>query len=206
MPALLDPTNVRVLRTDEEYDAAHAELLTLLDAGVDEGHPAYDRFELLTALIAAYDREHVRMHEVPVSPQDAVLFMLDQRGLSRADLEELMGGKSRVSEFFAGKRPLSMAQLQNLRAAFAIPAELLLPPAPEGVVRIPGVLKADGEHKSRVTKVLDVKVRQSGTKVAARGRSGSFKGTAIVGRVVTKKRSGTTAKKGSRGRGSSTRG
>ena len=58
--------------------------------------------------------------------------MLAQRGLARSDLAEPMGGRSRVSEFFNGKRALSTAQIVALRELLAIPADLLIeapPPA-----------------------------------------------------------------------------
>ena len=52
--------------------------------------------------------------------------MLEQKGMGRADLAEIMGGRSRVSEFFNGKRELSKAQIEALRDKLGIPADLLL--------------------------------------------------------------------------------
>jgi HTH-type transcriptional regulator/antitoxin HigA len=52
--------------------------------------------------------------------------MLEQHGMTRADLVPILGSKSRVSEFFAGKRPLSVSQIKALRDALGIPADLLL--------------------------------------------------------------------------------
>jgi HTH-type transcriptional regulator/antitoxin HigA len=49
--------------------------------------------------------------------------------MARADLARIMGGKSRVSEFFAGKRDLSISQVRALRDELGIPADLLIPPA-----------------------------------------------------------------------------
>lgn len=51
---------------------------------------------------------------------------LEQKGLERSDLYDVMGGKSRVSEFFAGKRDLSMNQVRALRDVLGIPADLLI--------------------------------------------------------------------------------
>jgi HTH-type transcriptional regulator/antitoxin HigA len=61
-----------------------------------------------------------------VTPQEAVSFMLEQKGMSRADLDDVMGGKSRVSEFFSGKRELSKSQVEVLRGMLGIPADILL--------------------------------------------------------------------------------
>jgi HTH-type transcriptional regulator / antitoxin HigA len=52
--------------------------------------------------------------------------MLHQNGIRRANLSSHLGGKSRVSQFFAGKRPLSIAQVKALRRLLDIPADLLL--------------------------------------------------------------------------------
>ena len=60
----------------------------------------------------------------------AVCALLEQRGMARAELAPYLGGRSRVSEFFAGKRPLSITQIQQLRQLFHVPADLLLEKVP----------------------------------------------------------------------------
>jgi antitoxin component HigA of HigAB toxin-antitoxin module/mRNA-degrading endonuclease HigB of HigAB toxin-antitoxin module len=128
MAALLDFSTPHLLRNAAEYEAAHAEVLALLDANPKPDTAEHDRLEFLTVLIEAYDREHVRFGEDDeVTPQDIVMFVLEQHGKTRQDLEKLLGGKSRVSEFFSGKRPLSMGQVKALRDTFHIPADLLIP-------------------------------------------------------------------------------
>ncbi len=62
----------------------------------------------------------------PVTPQQAVTFMLEQKGLERSDLDVVMGGKSRVSDFLNGKRDLSKSQIEGLRRLLGIPADVLL--------------------------------------------------------------------------------
>jgi antitoxin component HigA of HigAB toxin-antitoxin module len=47
----------------------------------------------------------------------------------------MLGTASRVSEVLRGKKGLSMAMVQRLRARFRVPADLLLPPVREGRVR-----------------------------------------------------------------------
>jgi HTH-type transcriptional regulator/antitoxin HigA len=53
---------------------------------------------------------------------------MEQHGLARADLVPILGTPSRVSEVLRGKKGLSMAMVQRLRARFRVPAEILLPP------------------------------------------------------------------------------
>ncbi|MGZ4986144.1 MAG: helix-turn-helix domain-containing protein, partial [Chthoniobacterales bacterium] len=59
---------------------------------------------------------------------DLIRHLMDQHGLTRADLIPLLGTPSRVSEVMRGKKGLSMAMVQRLRARFRVPADLLLPP------------------------------------------------------------------------------
>ena len=53
---------------------------------------------------------------------------MDQHGLTRADMEPILGTASRVSEVLRGKKGLSMTMVQRLRARFRVPADVLLPP------------------------------------------------------------------------------
>lgn len=121
----LDFSQPHVLRNAREYRAAVAEVDALLDADPKKGTVAYERLEFLSVLIEAYEDAHV-LEPPGVTPQQAVDFMLDQRGMSRAELAPLLGGRSRVSEFFSGFRPLSISQVKALREALGLPADLLI--------------------------------------------------------------------------------
>jgi len=126
----LDFSNPHTLRSEAEYDAAVAEIDALLELEPARGTSEYDRLELLSVLVEAYDEEHYRIADT-ATPQAVVDFLLEQRGMARAELAPYLGGRSRVSEFFAGKRPLSITQIQQLRQLFHVPADLLLEKVPE---------------------------------------------------------------------------
>lgn len=123
---MLDFTDPHLLRTDEEYEAAVEEVDALLDADPHRGTKEFERLEFLSVLIEEYEDAHEPPSGAGVTPQGVVDFMLEQKGLTRADLAEVMGGKSRVSEFFSGKRDLSREQIKALREMLGIPADLLL--------------------------------------------------------------------------------
>ena len=123
---LLDFSTPHVLRNAKEYRSAVTEIDQLLDANPKRGTAAYERLEFLSVLVEAYEDKHDPFDESGGSPQSVVAFMLDQRGMSRADLHDVMGGKGRVSEFFAGKRRLSVDQIRALREVLGIPADLLI--------------------------------------------------------------------------------
>ena len=81
-------------------------------------------------LIAAYEEK--QWPRRPPSVADLIRHLMDQHGLTRADMVPILGTPSRVSEVMRGKKGLSMAMVQRLRARFRVPADLLLP-APKKV-------------------------------------------------------------------------
>ncbi len=123
---MLDFTIPHVLRSDAEYEVAATELDRVLALGPKPGTAEHDRLEFLTVLIAAYDAQHVRFGETRVTPQEVVDFFLEQKAIARADLAKAMGGRSRVSDFFSGKRRLSLGQIREIRRLLGIPADMLI--------------------------------------------------------------------------------
>ena len=124
MTTVLDFSKPHVLRSEAEYEAAIAEIERLVDEDVEVGTEGCDRLEFLSVLVEHYEDERYPMGAV--TPQQAVMFMLEQKGLSRPDLDDVMGGKSRVSEFLSGTRELSKSQVEGLRRLLGIPADILL--------------------------------------------------------------------------------
>lgn len=112
-----------VIDSDAELTRARA----LVDRLMTSDKPGdIARLEAQARLIAAY--EETKWPRRPPSPADLVRYLMDQHGLTRADLVPLLGTPSRVSEVLQGKKGLSMTMVQRLRARFRVPAELLLPP------------------------------------------------------------------------------
>jgi HTH-type transcriptional regulator/antitoxin HigA len=123
---VLDFSTPHVLRNAREYRAAVAQIDRLLDADAKRGTEAGERLEFLSVLVEAYEGSHDPLDAQRGTPQSVVAFMLEQRGMTRADLAAHMGGKGRVSEFFSGKRRLSIEQIRALRDELGIPADLLI--------------------------------------------------------------------------------
>jgi HTH-type transcriptional regulator/antitoxin HigA len=128
--ARLDFAKPHVLRNAQEHRAAVREIGALLDSDPRRGTEDYDRLEFLSVLVESYEDEHFHWEELERggSPQSAVTFMLEQRGMTRAELAPLMGGRSRVSEFFSNKAALSLTQIRALSKELRIPADLLITP------------------------------------------------------------------------------
>jgi HTH-type transcriptional regulator/antitoxin HigA len=99
----------------------------LVDQLWDSDDPAdIARLQAQARLIEAY--EESKWPRRPASTAELIRHLMDQHNLSRADMAPILGTPSRVSEVLRGKKGLSMAMVQRLRARFHIPADLLLPP------------------------------------------------------------------------------
>ena len=112
-----------LIDSDAELARARA-LVDQLWNSTDPGDVA--RLEAQARLITAYEEK--KWPRRPPSVADLMRHLMDQHGLVRADLVALLGTPSRVSEVLSGKKGLSMAMVQRLRARFRVPADLLLPP------------------------------------------------------------------------------
>ena len=116
-----------------ENDNDHAQAKALIDELMGS-EDAADRVRMVAQarLIEAYERSRWPRRR-PTLP-DILTYLMDQHGLSRADLVPLLGTASRVSEVLNGKRELSMSMVRKLRERFQISADLLISPKrPRGI-------------------------------------------------------------------------
>jgi HTH-type transcriptional regulator / antitoxin HigA len=119
---------IRPIRTEQDYAAALAEVERLWGAAA--GTPEGDRLDVLATLIDAYEAERDPVD--PPDPIEAIRFRMEQQGLTRKDLEAILGTRTRVSEVLNRKRELSIAMIRRLHAELGIPAEVLIRPAQGG--------------------------------------------------------------------------
>jgi HTH-type transcriptional regulator/antitoxin HigA len=115
---------VRPIRSEADYQAALAELGRLWGAraGTAEG----DRLDVLATLIDAFESEHEPID--PPDPIEAIKFRMEQQGLTRRDLEPIIGSRARVAEVLNRKRDLSIAMIRRLHERLGISAEVLIRP------------------------------------------------------------------------------
>lgn len=57
---------------------------------------------------------------------------MEQQGLTRKDLEAMIGTRTRIAEVLARKRGLSIAMIRRLYEKLGIPAEVLIQPSRKG--------------------------------------------------------------------------
>jgi HTH-type transcriptional regulator/antitoxin HigA len=117
-----------------DSDAELARARVLVDRLWSSNDPAdIARLEAQARLIAAYEER--KWPRRPPSIAELIRHLMDQHGLTRADMVPILGTPSRVSEVLRGKKGLSMAMVQRLRARFRVSADLLIPPPKQATAR-----------------------------------------------------------------------
>jgi HTH-type transcriptional regulator / antitoxin HigA len=116
---------VKPIRSRPDYEAALEEIDRL--CGAKAGTRAGDRLDVLATLIDAYEAEHYPLD--PPDPIEAIKFRMEQQGLTRRDLEELIGTRTRIAEVLNRKRGLSIGMIRRLHARLGISAEVLIRPS-----------------------------------------------------------------------------
>ncbi len=117
-----DIMEIKIIKTEQDYENALKRLEEIFDAPIDsvEG----DEAEILSILIEKYEDQHYPI-EAP-DPIEAIKFRMEQMDLSKSDLVEIIGYKSRVSEIFNRKRKLTLEMIRRLHDKLKIPYESLI--------------------------------------------------------------------------------
>lgn len=113
---------IRPIKTDKDYDLALERVNTLFDAKPNTNEA--DELDILVTLIEKYEQIHYPIPEP--DPIEAIKFMMEQNGLTDADLGIILNSRSRVSEIFKRKRALTITQIRVLNEKLNIPASTLI--------------------------------------------------------------------------------
>lgn len=113
---------VRPIRTENDHEAAIQRIGELISAA--PGSPEADELDLLATLVDAYESKHYPM-DAP-DPIAAIEFRMEQLGLTRKDLEPLIGSRARVSEVLNRKRRLTLEMIRKLKTGLGISADILI--------------------------------------------------------------------------------
>ncbi len=118
--------DIRPIRTEADYDWALAEIERYFEHEPQSGTIAADRFDVLSALIEAYENRHWPID--PPDPIEAIKYRMELGSFQAKDLAEILGSKSRASEVLNRKRPITLDMARRLHDAWGIPAEVLIRP------------------------------------------------------------------------------
>ena len=83
-----------------------------------------DELDVLMLLVEKYEEEN---YSIPESdPIEAIKFLMEQKSLTRKDLEPYLGTRARVSEVLNGKRNLTLPMIRKLHEGLNIPYDCLI--------------------------------------------------------------------------------
>lgn len=113
---------INPIKTEKDYDLALERVNTLFDAKPNTNEA--DELDILVTLIEKYEQIHYPIPEP--HPIEAIKFMMEQNGLTDADLGVILNSRSRVTEIFKRKRALTIKQIRLLTENLHIPASTLI--------------------------------------------------------------------------------
>ena len=118
-------SDLKPIRTEADYKDALAEVARLWGSG--SGTPQGDRLDVLATLIDVYEAQHHPMD--PPDPIEAIRFRMEQQGLTRKDLEPMIGPRNRVADVMNRRRSLSIEMIRQLHERLGISADVLIRPS-----------------------------------------------------------------------------
>ncbi len=113
---------IKPIKNERDYRRVLKEIDALMNARASS--PEGDLLDVLATLAEAWEEKHHAI-EAP-DPVHAIEFVMEQRGLSRRDLEPYIGSRARVAEVINHKRPLTLPMIRRLHYGLGIPAEVLI--------------------------------------------------------------------------------
>lgn len=114
--------NIKPIKTETDYNEVLETIDGLMDAKKDT--PEGDMLDVLVTLVEKYENTHWAI--LPPDPIEAILFRMEQQGLSRKDIELVIGNKSKVSEVLNRTRPLSLNMIKRIHKELHIPFDSLI--------------------------------------------------------------------------------
>jgi HTH-type transcriptional regulator / antitoxin HigA len=118
----MTPAPIKPIKSEADYEAALEHINMLMEAELNTSEA--DELDVLVTLVEAYEDRHYPI-DLP-DPISAIVFRMDQSGMTQRDLIPYIGSRSKVSEVLAGKRPLTLSMIRLLHSHLGIPAQVLL--------------------------------------------------------------------------------
>ena len=115
---------IELVKTEAGYRRALKQASIFFDHPPAAASAQEAEFELLMMMVERYEAEHfVAKSPDPVA---AIEFAIEQRGLSSADLRDVLGSRQRVHDILHKKRKLSLEHIRALHDKLLIPADVLI--------------------------------------------------------------------------------
>lgn len=120
----MDIGAVRTLADDAEYRAALVAIRPYFEAEPEEGTLEAAHFDALALLIEEYEDRHYPLPKA--EPVEVIRAVMAAKNLSRADLVEVLGSKSRAADLLNGRREINLDQIRKISRAWGISAGALI--------------------------------------------------------------------------------
>jgi len=114
----------RVITSDREHERVLAEIEKLMDKGEQRTSEEDAALDLMVRLVRDYEDEH---HPLPdPSPQEMLVYLMEQRNLKQADLVPIFKSRGYVSDVISAKRAISKVHAKQLAAFFKVSPSLFI--------------------------------------------------------------------------------
>jgi len=114
----------RVIATDNEHERMLAEVEKLMDKGEHRTAEEDAALDPTVRLIKSYEQEHHRLPDS--SPQEMLVYLMEQRDMKQADLLPIFKSRGYVSDVINGKRAISKTNAKQLAEFFQVSASLFI--------------------------------------------------------------------------------
>jgi HTH-type transcriptional regulator / antitoxin HigA len=113
--------DIKPIKTQTDYKKALLDIEALWDSK-RETHDG-DKLDILVTLVEKYEEKMFKIDSP--DPIEAIKFAMEQKNMSRLELEKIFGSKSRVSEVLNKHRKLNLRMMRGLHNVLKIPYEIL---------------------------------------------------------------------------------
>lgn len=112
------------IKTRKDYLKAMERFEEIFQA--KKGSKESDEADVLALIVKDY--EDIQFVIDSPSPLEAIKYRMDQQGLTKKDLADILGYKSRVSDIFHKTRKLNLDMIRRIYQELHIPLETLVKP------------------------------------------------------------------------------
>ena len=109
-----------IIKTTEDLEQALSQIEVLMRSSEADN----DEIRVLGLIIQAYENDQWSSREPDAA--EVLAFVLEERGMSEADLTPFIGSTSIAAEVLRGKRELTVQMIRQLSQGLGIPAAALI--------------------------------------------------------------------------------
>ena len=114
-------------RIDNRAELERATRIIDAMAGHDLSRDQDDYLDLVSTLVSNYEEEHDPFETQPLAPLEALRCLMEENGMTPADLGRLLGGADLGNKILKGLRALDSNHIRTLADRFAVNPELFIP-------------------------------------------------------------------------------